>query len=172
MHCVLLRCFAGIHFASKQIMLPTHRLVLGKNMSIWNASICLGLNLASNVCVYVPGVGVCMCFAKEPKWCHFLPVINWGLCRQFSAQSHSYLQLSILSLSLSSLGRVRNALSSKVHFTFRQFALFCVIVLLEWVCFLPKKTSSRESQSPIVSEFGLGVMGSKLDSSYLVWTSF
>lgn len=47
------------------------------------------------------------------------------------ALNPSYLLLSILSLSLVSLGRVKNASSSKIHFTFRQFAEFFVIVLLE-----------------------------------------
>lgn len=103
-----------------------------------------------SVCVCVGGGCVySMCFAKKPKWGHFLPVINQGLDNL--SLNLSYLLLSILSLSLFSQGRVENALSSEIHFAFRQFASFHVIVLLLWVCFLPKRNSSSKPWSPIVS---------------------
>lgn len=138
-----------IHFVQKYIIVPTHWLLLGKNMSLWYGCICFWLNLASKVCAYVLGEGVCMCFAKKPKWGHFLPVINQGLDNL--SLNLSYLLLSILSLSLFSQGRVENALSSEIHFAFRQFASFHVIVLLLWVCFLRKRNSSGKPWSPIVS---------------------
>lgn len=103
----------------------------------------LGLNLASNV--FVLGEGICMCFVKKPKCCHFLLFINRD-CRQLSAHSLLSASLNFIIKSLFS-GEGENASSSKMHFTFRHFALLCVIVLLEWVCFLPTKNGSSESQS-------------------------
>lgn len=57
----------------------------------------------------------------------------------------SYLLLSILSLSLFSLGRGKNALSSKIHFTFRQIALF--VILCGW-----SKSALRLKRTALVNQ--------------------
>lgn len=67
-----------------------------------------------------------MCFVKKPKCCHFLLFIKRD-CRQLSAQSLLSASLNFIIKSLFS-GEGENA-SSKMHVTFRHFALLYVIVL-------------------------------------------
>ena len=143
-------------------MVPTPRLVLGKNRLPWNGWICSGLNLASKVCVYVcvcVCVSMCECsgtgfyvFCKEAKVMPFSACHQPGT-QQFSTQSPLSAPLNFVIKSLLSGEGDEKALSSKIRFTFRQFASFCVIVLLELLLFLP---NSSASHLLIVSLFGLG----------------
>ena len=125
--------------------------LLATNFGIKTVCVYVCLRVCACVCV---GGGCLYVFCKKSQSDAIFCLSSTRDSVDSLALNPSYLLLSILSLSLVSLGRVKNASSSKIHFTFRQFAEFFVIVLLEWVHLLPKKMCFSESHSLMV--FGLG----------------